>query len=401
MGWRYIATRLNGDGTETFLDYEIPITDAKILEQLSGPGRITGYITPEVARLRDPVTQRPIFEPWSTAIYAEADGVLRGGAILVDLVEEGHRLEIDAVGFTGYAKGQPYTGEWSKTNIDPALAAREIWTHLQGKPKGNLGMRVSPFTTPVRIGNETKESTSSSTSGAGSSTSTNGNTGVVTVKPGSQTTTTKTKVTPIPYELAWWKTSDVGTEFDKLAKETPFDYRTIHRWDGTKITHDLHVVYPEIKTRREDLRFVVGENIYDVPTLEYAGDEYASEVLVVGAGEGRKAIRGTANKTPTRLRRAVMVQDSSTTAVSGANKLAGDELKARLGEVDISQIVQIEHPHAPRGAVNVGDDILIYTAIDGWTGSKNLWCRVLAVTMEPSKGRAILAVTRTEKASLE
>ena len=79
--WRYIASRLNGDGTETFLSYDVPLSGGQTTTALSGPGGINGTITPEIAALQDEYG-RPILEPWSTAIYAEVDGQIRGGAIL-------------------------------------------------------------------------------------------------------------------------------------------------------------------------------------------------------------------------------------------------------------------------------------------------------------------------------
>ena len=66
MGWRYIATKLNGDGTETVLDWDLPIVQPSFTDELSGAGGMSGTIAPEIARLR--VDGEPIFVPWSTAL---------------------------------------------------------------------------------------------------------------------------------------------------------------------------------------------------------------------------------------------------------------------------------------------------------------------------------------------
>lgn len=383
--WRYIASRLNGDGTETLLDLDVPLSDAEVVEELSRPGGLSGHITPELSRLR--VDGRPMFEPWSTVIYAESSGVIRGGGILVDMTENGPKLTLDCVGFAGYPSGQPYTAEWSKKNIDPLDCVREIWRHLQSQPMGNLGMTVDATKSPVRVGIETKSSTSNSTS-------TNGNTGQV-------TSSSKTTETIVPYLLSWYETADLGKNISELVTETPFDYKVSHAWDGpTRIKHHLHLGYPEIRKRRDDLRFVVGENIFESPQIDYEGDQYASEVVVVGNGEGRKAIRGGDKKQAKRLRRAVVVNAPDLKSKASANARAKAELAARAGEVDITEVLQVDHPHAPIGSVNVGDDILIQTS-DGWTDELSLWCRVLKITLEPEKGVALLSVTRTERARLE
>ena len=381
--WRYIATRLNGNATETVLDWDLPISGAVIRDDLSGPGSIRGIIEPETARLR--VGGRPLLEPWSTAIYAEADGVIRGGGILVELAEEGPALTVDCVGFSGYAQGMPYVDEWSKTNIDPMDAVREIWRHLQSKPGGNLGLTLDPTKSLAKIGNVKKSSSSTSVS-------TNG-------KTGKTTTTTKDTSTIEPYVLAWYKTHNLGEEFVRLARETPFDYRVSHRWEGEKILHHMQLGYPEIKNRKTGLRFVVGENLFEVPELSYDGEQYADEVVTLGTGEGRKMIRGNAKRESPRLRRVAVVEDSSLTTAARANTFAQGELNARAGGVDISLVLQVEHPHAPIGSVSVGDDILIQTAA-GWTDALDMWCRVLAVVLEPDRGFARLTVTRTEKARI-
>ena len=395
MGWRYIATKLNGDGTETVLDWDLPIVQPSFTDELSGAGGMSGTIAPEIARLR--VDGEPIFVPWSTALYAEADGIIRHGSILSDITEEGPVLKLTGVGFSAYLKGQCYGGEWVKTRIDPALAVTEIWRYIQAQPKGNIGLKVPTFKTDKLIGNEKNESSYSSTNTT-NSVSTNGDTGVVTTTPRTSTNS-GTNTTLKPYELAWWKTFDLGNEFIKLAAETPFDFTITHAWEGEKITHTMDISYPEIKARKDNFRFVVGENLFSVPSIDYDGDQYASHVIVVGAGEGRKAVRGEERKTPTRLYRSVGMSDSGIESASKAKAQAVKEIAARLGDVDITEIVMVDHPHAPLGSVAPGDEIFIQTT-DGWTDRLELWCRVLAVTINPDAGAAQLTVTRTEKAGL-
>ena len=402
--WRYVATRLNGNGTETVLDRDLPLSGAVLTDELSGAGGITGVISPETARLR--VDGKPLLVPWSTAIYAEADGIIRAGAILVDLTEEGPSLKLECIGFSGYLQDQVYSGEWIKKRIDPALAVAEMWRYIQAQPGGNIGLKVPAFKTDKLIGNEVNESTSTNTSSysnsnTNTSTSTNGKTGAVTSTPRTTTgsgtnTTTNTSVREKPYELAWWKTFNLGNEFVKLAQETPFDFRVSHRWDGEKILHEMAIDYPMLIARKTNLRFVVGENIYDLPTIEYDGDQYVSHVVVVGAGEGRKAVRGESRIAPTRLYRSRGAVDSGIESKTLATSEATRELKAATGGVDITEVLMVDHPHAPLGSVSPGDEIYIQTT-DGWTGSLELWVRVLAVTIEPATGAAKLTVSRTEK----
>lgn len=364
-GWRYLAFRLNGDGTETPLSYDVPLQEAELLDELSGPGGIQGFIAPELERLKA-ADGDPMFRPWSTAIYAEKDGHIRAGAILADMPEDGPKLGLDCVGWTGYLQGQPYTGDLSRIQVDPLEMARHLWQHKQATKHGNVGLQLDSTTSKVRVGTEEKDVKFET--GAGED---------VEFKTG-------------PYLLNWWQTHDMGKEFDDLALNTPFDYRVDHEWDGERVVHRLRLGYPTLGRRRTD-RFMVGENVRQVPGVDYFGNEYASEVIVLGAGEGRKMIRGpVVNAKPGRLHRAKVVQDKSITSKAAARAAAERELARSLGEADISEI------EVPLGPVQPGDEILI-TSPKGWTRDLNLWVRVLAVRTKPATNRSVLSVARVEK----
>lgn len=370
MSWRYFATRMNGDGTETQIANDIPITGVSSEEALSGPGGINGTITPEIAQLKDE-EGNPIFVPWSTALYIEEDGIIRGGAIFIDTVEEGPDLQLETMGHSGYAHG-PYLGEFKGIEVDPLDMARHIWDHLQSQPDGNIGMQLSDIKSPVRIGEPEREVNFQTGSGEN-----------VSFMAG-------------PYKLAFYQTDDLGKEFDDLAKDTPFDYRVTHKWVGNQIEHFMHIGYPTIGRRLHNLRFKVGENVFVVPQIDRLGDDYASEVHILGAGEGRDMVRGIAHRRSGRLRRAVVVSDKSITSAKKALQAAEQEVKFRLGEEDVSSILVLNHPHAPIGSYSVGDEILFRTS-EGWSKELALWVRILSITIDPESDTAQLSVIRVDK----
>src|SRR5690554_1516616 len=49
---RWLATRLHGDGTETIVADELPVTGGTVQRALSGPGGCSGTVPVEVARLQ-------------------------------------------------------------------------------------------------------------------------------------------------------------------------------------------------------------------------------------------------------------------------------------------------------------------------------------------------------------
>ena len=81
--WRFIAARLDGAGSMEFLDFDLRLDDVEVHQVLNGYGGLTARVPHEQAHLR--VGGKPVFVPWSTAIFAEASGIIRGGGILTDM----------------------------------------------------------------------------------------------------------------------------------------------------------------------------------------------------------------------------------------------------------------------------------------------------------------------------
>lgn len=371
MGWRYIAVHLNGDGTETPVNWNVPIGGGRVIEDLSGPGSIEGTISPETERLQDQEGNL-VLEPWRTAIFAESDRVIRGGAILTGYREDGPRLSLKTIGFAGYPAGQTYRGEMAEAdgiNRDPMDLARHIWDHLQSKPGGNLGLVLDQTTSKVRIGKPV--STTSFNTGSGE----------------------QVEFETGPYQLAEWKTPDLGKEFEDLAETAPFDYRVIHYWDGDIIRHRMQLGHPTIG-RRLQLRFAVGENVLIPPALEYDGGEYADEVLVLGAGEGRKMVRSNVPaQRGNKLRRSVAVSRRDANTVAKANRIAAEELNFRLGTGEVTQVTVRNHPHTPIGSYAVGDEFELLLG-KGWSNRARMWVRILSTDIDVTRDSVQLEISK-------
>jgi hypothetical protein len=371
MAWRYIAQRLNGDGTETNLDLELPLRSVQITDVLSGPPRLTGELSPEFSRLIGD-DQQPIIKRWSTAIYAEADGVIRLGTIVDNIDMQGPTMSLDCIGFSGYPQGMPYTDSWFGVEIDPLDVVRHIWNHLQSKPDGHIGLAVDTTThTPIKLGTELTQDEYDTQYGGG------------TFESG-------------PVQLNWYSTDDLGRVIDDLAASTPFDYHEKHYWNGDDISHVLDFGYPRIGARREDLRFALGENVFVMPSVNSAGDEYANQIMALGAGEGRDMLRSLVGKRDGGVRRVKVVTDKSLRQVPLLTTLARGMLSRAQAPYDVTELEVRDHPHAAISSIHPGDEILLF----GDTGyaKLNLWLRVLSVTIEPESGNAArLTVMRTDK----
>lgn len=374
-GWRYFATRLNGDGTETTLDMDLPLADVSIETVLTGDGAINATISPAYQRLLGP-DGKPLLQEWSTAIYAENDGNIRGGGILTSTDVDGPSLSLEATSFTSYGRDMPYTGNGYKgVKVDPLDVVRTIWNHIQSQKGGNIGLVMDTTTSDQTIGTELKQVQFDTQSGP------------VSFEAG-------------PYKLNWFTNHDLQGDVDDLAGETPFDYVEEHSWrpDGT-IRHFLRMGYPKIGRRRDDLRFVFGVNIFDPVRLTRDSATYASGTMVLGAGEGAlmvHSIKEPPSRPGGRLRRIAVVTDDSIKSKKRADARADAENQWRARLDDMSSITVMNHPNAPLGAAQLGDDIFIEGP--GEWGSVYMRVRITSITISPDDGNmAEYGIARTDK----
>lgn len=373
MAWRYIATRLDGAGNETVIHWDVPLRDPKITNTLSGPDALTGTIEPEIASLKGP-DGKPLLVRWGTALYAEEDGSIRAGGIITDVRYRGDSLSVDAMGFAGYPNGMPYLDKQVFRNADPADICEHIWANLQSKRGGNLGVIANFGATPVRTGAVTaQESPQPRDEATGQYAEDN---------------------VPKALVLSLEETPDLGSVINTLAAETPFDYVESHRWVGEDIRHEVRSVYPQIGRRRSDLRFTEGENVYVIPDFLELSEDYASEVVVLGAGEGSKQPKvGGARSGETRLRRVAVVTDKAITTTAAAQARHRLELAARTGAPTISDIAVIDHPHAPTGSYGLGDEVRFQMAGGAWVTDTETWVRIVQITYSPDDPtQAVLTV---------
>lgn len=364
MAWRYMAQRAL---TNEWLHWDVPLNEASITYQLSGPNQLTATIAPEDSSLLAS-DGRPLFDEWSTIIYAEESGIIRYGGILVpsEFGPDGS-WQVEFSGFSGYANGNTYSGDQSWDSVDPLVVVRHIWSHLQSKPDGNLGLVLDDTTSPIRIGKVVKKKNSKD----------------------------KTEEVNEPYVLGYWEEKDCGDEIDSLAGQTPFDYFEEHAWDGDEVAHRLRLGYPRLGRRRTDLRFVQGENLQLSPSVTRSGDEFCNVVRAVGKGEGRKAKRQEYAVRDGRLRRERVVVDSSISDDDRLKTLARREYMVNNPLPGVSEITVFDHPNAKLGSFVPGDDILIQADLP-WLKDFQLWCRITALTITPGSDAMQLSLARSD-----
>lgn len=485
-GWRFYLLTLPG---RVWVDEDLQLEGAEVVEPVSAPASISGTLPLGYAQLRL-ASGDPALREWGSALVAEQPGRDPIFAIVDSISTEGDKLSVGAGGFAMYPKDMPWVDpEYAGIQVDPLDVVRMLFSKLQSKPGGNLGVVVDPLKSPVRIGTpEDPKLTAAkadyalekeylagaeaiakddaaaleqsriatlalaglpkdglillATGAPASEKRSKKNLWLVGNKDGiteartwngkkwvdvpanqfnpitnsyftykdrqevlkkskkdladikKEASAAKAKVSDlregeaVPYTITWWENHDLGQLIDDLAAQTPFDYREVTRWDGEELTHRLELGYPRLGTRREQLRFEVGVNV-TIPPPAQEGD-YASEVTVLGAGEGRAMIRATATGNPGRLRRAVVVEHKDAKTTFRANFMASGSLARRTAEWVFDTLEIIDHPSAPYGSFGPGDEIHV-VGDAGWIQLDH-WVRIKEITTDCTSGKITLKV---------
>lgn len=376
MNWRYLFYELNGDGTETFIKGDVPVTGGPPVRKLSTPHEITGTIRPADAPELVSADGSTRLRRWQTTCYVadDTDRIWAGG-VLNDFHIDGPSLNFDFAGFTSYIKDQPYDGEHSAIQEDPLDLTRLLWSHFQNQPGGNLGLEIDDTRSPVRIGTPPRD-VSFDTS-TGDNVNFTANDGAVMID--------------------WWETGDSAGLIDDWAKNTPFDYLEQHIFDGDTVRHFLQLGYPSIGEIRDLHRFVLGENVQVIPTEDYLGDDVVTEVWVFGKGEGRDRVRGIAKLIPkSGLRRVKTFVDSSIQNTVDAQNIARQILTSYQPQVPgagVTTLLVKNHVNAEFGTFDVGDTIP-YSGDHNW-GDVLVWVKILSISLM-SNGMIQAAVVRAD-----
>jgi hypothetical protein len=353
-----------------FLHWELPVTDPEVTWQLSAATAITGTFKPEIRELADVG-----LEPWGTWIHLEEAGVIRASGILQPTsIDPDGTLKLEALGVHDYAAQVPFRDRMSEVGIEVSAIVRRVWAHIQGFPRGNLGVTIEG-TTPITKGTPARDV--NFVTGEGEA---------VTFQAG-------------PYTLDYWQNTMIGREIESLAKETPFDFTEHSAWTSPErvaIKHWIKIHYPQAGSRRFDLRFTQDENIVDFAPVEEPAGAYADVVYVQGKGEGLDQIAGQASTSVgNRLRLPTVVLDKTIDSTARANAIASEELAARLSAlVEIPEIlIDARHPNAPLGSFAVGDEIAPLVRLP-YVGLVAQWHRITGIRYIPHANRAAIALTR-------
>ncbi|MER6092459.1 hypothetical protein [Streptomyces bluensis] len=352
--WRYFAQHaLTGD----ILHPALPLSEVEFGNELNGPGSFSATLAPKWAQ-----ANADLLSPPSTLIYAEADGFIRWGGLVWDTTPTGGKFPIEAAGWSSYLnKRHDHHGELNGRGPyvyqDPCVIIRDIWAYAQEQPDGDLDVIVDATTTNAKAGTPAE-----------------------------------------PWHSYWYETPVLGDMVDDLVSEpgSP-EYTNVSSYqaNGT-IERRIRLAYPRLGTRRTDISFSTGVNIVDAPPVKRSGDDFANVVIGTGSGEGtgtRFAVDVTRDGN-LRMETVLALPNVNGTDVLGRRVSAERRRRQIIGQVE--QITVRDHPGAPLGSWQIGDDVYV-TVNNEWTSFKG-WCRITADSYRPSDApdQATLTLRRAD-----
>jgi hypothetical protein len=350
--YRYLTQHaVSGD----VLAWDLPLSDVEFGPELSGPGSMTATLEPHLAHLVPAQA-----DPGTTKLFVERDGRLMWGGLVWRAEPVGGKYPIEAAGFSSYLGSRHdlhgnLNGRGPYTYADPCKVIRDVWAYCQEQPDGDLGVSVDATTSTATLGTPAE-----------------------------------------PYSPAWWEAPTLDSIItDAVAVDGAPQWTEQVAWSNGKPTARIQVGWPRLGTRRTDITFTTGVNISESAPVLYDGDSYAQVVVALGTGEGRARQRATDAARDGRLRLEKVLDLPS---VKGTDRLAA---LARTGRIaaqvrgEVQQIVVRDHPAAPFGSVQIGDDVRV-SIHDQWTDWDG-WCRITAWSLSPAQSDQAEQMTLTLK----
>ena len=329
---------------------DFPADDIEWTSALNAPTELTISLGNERPGVDDIV-------PWLSAFGVLVDGVIRAFGIVTGISADDAALSITCTGVSGYLDGQPWTDEAIRRyDADPGELIPLIWERVQSHRWAALGVAVDKVATGTRVGEKRDE-----------------------VR-GADDEVTEQAVDE-PWILDRTETHDLGAEVDALLTEAALESREVVSLTPTGAPRFRLEIAPHIGRRRRDVRAEIGDSVYVVPAVEALADDYASDVLLIGAGEGpdRVVSHATAPR-PSRIRRAFAYSATDVERQAAADSEAGRVLSAMTpARSDVSALEVIDSPTLPVWSLEVGDEIFLAGDF-GAAGPADMWVRVVAAT---------------------
>ncbi|MFF2566692.1 hypothetical protein [Streptomyces sp. NPDC058084] len=339
--------------TGGLLAADLPLSEVEFGLALNATGDFSGTLAPRFAHLLPAQ-----LDPGNTLLTAERDGTLLWGGIVWRAQPEGPAYPIEAAGWGSYLHRRHDVhgnlgGRGPYTYADPCRVIRDAWAYAQSQPDGDLRVTVDPTTSRATAGTPAE-----------------------------------------PYRTDWWEAPVLGEVVDDMTQVEggPEWTETTEPGPGRPAGR-VRLGWPRLGTRRTDISFASGINVATTVPVAYDADAYAQVVIALGAGEGRGRRRAIDAVRDGRLRLEHVLDVPAEKANDRLAARARAERTARQVLGEVTEIEVIDHPAAPIGSWQIGDDVRV-TLHDRWSEFDG-WCRITGWSLRPPHGDAPERVTLT------
>jgi hypothetical protein len=348
---------------------DLQVINPKIVINLSGSAVIEFEIPYDTSA--DVVSAGIDFKAYGQYIYCEENTVAGPRKIIAygitqpcSVDPETGNMKVQAAGPSAYLKGLPWIDNYNPIAVDPFEVAARIWNNAQTQTHGNIGITLEPASSGTLL------------------------------LPGFGFNGVELTINFFAYFVRAADFRDCGDEFNKLARDIPFDYLETAVWNGssTAINKKITMSYPRRGLQRTDLAFRFGENVMAGTPATEAEINWVSDVIVRGWFPGKVYSSTLSNADPTRFRRVIKEEDAKINSKERAEVWAKRKLARRQVPNYWSSItIDMDHPSAPFGTWELGDDIFVEGPM-AWVGNVRDWHKVISATIEPDKRHVTLTL---------
>jgi hypothetical protein len=356
---RYTVIKVN---TDEVLTRDLVVLKPQIMKSLSGPARLTFSVPHGESRASSAGIQWKNYGQW-IIVDIEINHVQKifAAAIVtsVKVDKASGELQIEATGFTNYPKGIPWLENFNPIAVDPFEVVQRVWAHCQSYSNANLGVEVTPASSGTQM-----------LPGYGYD----------------------GKVLSFDFFAMFIRAvdfTDCGDQIQSLARDIPFDYFEEAEWneDRTEVSKTMRLAYPFGGVQQDYLTFRLGENVREAEKAEEYDIEPVSDIIIRGWLPGKTYSSRLSNYDTTRLRRTIMEEDVNIDSTERAAAWAKRKLSRRNIPLSFQKIIiDPNHPNAPYGSFDVGDNIYVQALDYPWYGDIAGWHRVTSITYDQDTG---------------
>lgn len=381
--WRYYAKRAVGN---LWLDTNAQLGGVDITDALSAPGSGNARV---IGGLGTPYAEdgRLVWGKWDTLLFAEEDEKLKWVGICTAAYPDDGDLKIEFVGWFGWLQRVPFNNLYEVWQRNVFTVVRMLIEYSSNITNG-LDIYPSQNSSAYTVGDlQPPTRPKAPARGKGVTMAAYQNSAAYKNWKKADDLWVETYADYKKYSLAWWEAPYVGEEIDSLAKQTDFEYKCRVEWTNrASLSYRLYFdMADDIVNRRTDIAFIDGMNLAQRISPKDGDEDYANDIIGLGAGEGQNMNRVKLGIEDGRLYQAEFVQYKAVRDAKRLRALAQADLR-RLNnkEYAIDQVVVWDVPgFAPLTTLSVGDEVRVQSSATN--PPTDSFRRVVAIKRVPEK----------------